>query len=192
MSPPLGLVVGLLGRGDVPAQPVQLGALVEGSAHRRVTGRPGQQLARLRHLLDRLGPGSVQLHDLGPVHQALPAVGHQLRLGRAPSGQCRRPCLRASHVEDLLACLDHGAVGDSPHDRRDLAGRDRDHHFVQSGHALDGLAKADQGLTLAEAAHRDQIRVSNRSPIVLARAKVACAVAASPAIRLRSPTGPSR
>ena len=72
------------------------------------------------------------------MHQALPAVGHQVRLRRAPVAQRRRPLLRPAQVEDLLAGLDHGAVDDPGDDRRHLAGGDGDHHLVEQRHALRG------------------------------------------------------
>ena len=74
-------------------------------------------------LAHRLRPLAGELQDLGPVHQALAAVEHQLGLRRAPPAQRGRPLADPAQVEDLVAGLDDGAVDDPARDRPDLAGR---------------------------------------------------------------------
>jgi hypothetical protein len=102
----------------------------------------------------------VHLQDLGAVHQALAAERHQVRVGRAPVAQRRRPLLRPADVEGLLARRDHAAVGDPGDDRRHLTGSDGDHDLVEQRHALRGLAQPGQGLTPAEPGQRRQVLVA--------------------------------
>ena len=47
------------------------------------------------------------------MHQALPAIGHEVRLRLAPAAERRRPLLGPAHVEHVLAHLDHRAVHDA-------------------------------------------------------------------------------
>lgn len=101
--------------------------------------RGREPLAGPPYLVHRIQPCAPQLHHLGTMHQALTAEGHEVRLRFTPVGQCRRPLLRAAQIEELLACLDHGAVDAPSHDRRHLSGLDGDHRLVEQRHALDGL-----------------------------------------------------
>ena len=73
-----------LGGVQLAAQPVQLAQLVERQAERRVRGSASRWQARSTSTSasDQLPVG---LQDLRPVHQALAAVGHQVRLGGAPA-----------------------------------------------------------------------------------------------------------
>ncbi len=148
---------------------MQLGSLVERRARRRMApgqieprllrGR-GEALARFLRRIDGVGPLPVQLHDLGAVHQALTAVGHQVRLRGAPVAQRAGPLTGPAQVEDLLAGLDHGAVDDAGDDRGQLARRDRDHRLVEQRHCLGGLAQEDQGLPSAERAEGLEVPVA--------------------------------
>ena len=94
------------------------------------------------------------------MQQALAAVRHQVRLGRAPVAQRRRPLLRPPQVEDLLAGVDHAAVGDPGHDGRDVAGRDGDHDLVQQRHAPSDLSQPDQRPAMALAGKGHQIMLA--------------------------------
>jgi hypothetical protein len=94
------------------------------------------------------------------MHQALPAEGHQVRLRRTPAAQRRRPLPRAAQVKQLLACLEHGAVDDPDHDRRQLTGLDGDHGLVQQRHALSGLPQPRQRLAPASPGQRRQVPVA--------------------------------
>jgi hypothetical protein len=89
----------------------------------------------------------MQLHDLGAVHQALATEGDQIRLGRTPVRQRRRPLPGAAQIEDLLARLDHGAVDDPRNDWRHFAGLDGDHDLIQQRHTRGGLTHRDHGPT---------------------------------------------
>jgi hypothetical protein len=140
-------------------QPMQLRPLVQ----RHANGRPRmlvEELARSLRLLHGAWPRPVQLHDLGAVHQALPAKRHQIRLPGAPVAQRRRPLRRSPQVEDPLAVQDHRAVDDPGHDRRHLTGRDRHHGLVEQPHTLPAPVQLDQGLAHAEPGERQQVRVA--------------------------------
>jgi hypothetical protein len=102
----------------------------------------------------------LQLHDLGVVHQALAAIGHEVRLRRAPLAERLRPLLGPAQVEDLLAFPDHGAVDDPDPDRRHLTGGDGNHDLVEQRHACRGLPRSDEGLADAEATERHELRVA--------------------------------
>jgi hypothetical protein len=68
--------------------------------------------------------------------------------------------LRPAQIEDLLARLDHGAVGDPRDHRRNFAGLDGDHDLVQERHARGGLAQRDHRAAKAEPGEGDQVRVA--------------------------------
>src|SRR6266542_883640 len=81
LAPPAaGVAVGLLGLGELAAQPVQLGLLVAGRAGGGMSGRPAEAFPGPPDLVHGVGPGAMQQHDLGAVHLALPAVGDQVGL----------------------------------------------------------------------------------------------------------------
>ena len=156
-----GLPVAVLGLRELPAQPVQLGLLVAGHAdHRRRAGGIGEPVAGLPHFVHGIRPSPVELHELGAMHQALTAEGHQVRLRAAPAGQRRGPLLRPAHIEDLLTRRDHTAVGDPGNHRGHLAGGDRDHDLVEQCDTLGRRCQPDQRLTPAETGQRLQVRVA--------------------------------
>ena len=103
-------------------------------------------------------PGPVQLHDLGPVHEATAREGHGIGLLLAPAGQGRRPLAGAAQLVDLLAGRDHAAVDEAGGDRRQLAGRDRDHGLVEQPETFPDLPVADQHVALAVQGEGDEIR----------------------------------
>jgi hypothetical protein len=151
------LTVGLLGLAQRAAEPVHVAEGVEGHAGGRP---PAEPFACSHRFVQRGRPLAAQLHDLGPVYQALAAVRHQARLRLTPSGQGRRPFLGPLLVEDLLTGQDGGAVRDADVDRGHLARRDRDHDLVEKGQPVGGLAQRDQSLALAEPGHGHGIRVA--------------------------------
>ena len=159
-SPPARLAVRLLGFRELAAQSMQLGLLIEGRTHPWLARWLGQPLAHASHFIHRVRPCTVQLHDLGTVHQALTTVGHQVWLRRAPLGQCFRPLLRSSEVEDGLTFQDHGAIDDARRNRRYLADRDRDHGLVKQCDAGSDLSAPDQRLALTEPAEGHQVCVA--------------------------------
>ena len=155
-----GLAVGLLGLGKLAAQPVEIGLQVEGSADPRSSDGLGEPFTGSLRLAHGVPPGSLQLHELGAVHETLAAIGNEVRLRCAPLGQRRRPLPRPAQIEDLLAVLEHRAVDDPDADRRHLAGRDGDHDLVEQRHALRGLSRSEQRLPEAQPAERHQLRVA--------------------------------
>ena len=87
---------------------MQLGELIEGHAdHVRRASGLGKPVTRPLRFLQRIRPRPLQLHDLGTVHQALTAEGHQVRLRLTPAAQRPRPLLRPPQIEDLLTRHDH-------------------------------------------------------------------------------------
>src|SRR5207342_2308026 len=99
-----GFAIRVVGRVVLTPQTLKLAAPVERPADRRVRGF-GEALAGALGLVDRVGPVSLQLQDLGPMHQALAAVRHELGLRLAPPTQRCRPLACSADVEDLLARL---------------------------------------------------------------------------------------
>jgi hypothetical protein len=76
-SPRLGgLPIAVLGLRELPAQPVQLGLLVASHADycRRARGA-GEPVASAPHFVHGIRPRTVELHDLGAMHQALTPEG---------------------------------------------------------------------------------------------------------------------
>ena len=73
-SPLAGLPIRLFGVGELAAEPVHLGLLVERHPHRRSASKP---LASPIRLVRRLRPCAVKQHDLGSMHPTLAAVRHQ-------------------------------------------------------------------------------------------------------------------
>ena len=128
-----------------PAEPVQLALLVASCAERWVR-RLGEPLGGEERLRRRADPVSVGEEHLRAVHQALPAVGHEIRLRRAPRVERAGPLRRAADVEGEHAHLDDRAVDDAGGDRSDLAGRHRDHRLVEVTQAAGDVAVRDQGL----------------------------------------------
>jgi hypothetical protein len=155
-SPPARQPVRVLGLRQATQQPHQLGLLVVREAGR---GVPRELLAGSPGLVHGVPPVAVQLHDLSPVGQALPAVRHEVGLRVTPVTECRRPLPRPAQLEDLLACLDGGAVHDADDDGGHLRGRDRNDHFVQRRHRLRTSAQGDQGLSAPERAQCQHVRI---------------------------------
>ena len=93
------------------------------------------------------------------MHEALPAVGHEARLG-CTRRAARRSTRRPAEVEQLHARLDHRAVDDAGGDRRHLAGRHRHHGLVEQGEAPGEVAEGDGRLPCAEKSEREQILVA--------------------------------
>ena len=131
-----GLAVGVFRRRELAAQTMQLAAQVRRGAE-DAAGRPGRRCGRGRAPISSRAsvPAAPQLQDLGPVHEALAAVEHELGLRVAPPAEGGGPLPGAAHVEQLVATLDHRAVGVAGGDGRHLVGLDRHHGLVQQRHA---------------------------------------------------------
>lgn len=161
VSSPVGLTVRLLGTAEGAAQAQQFGALVVGRARGGVAGglRVGAGLLRLGQ---GVGPLAVQLHDLGAVDAALPAVRLEAGLGGAPAAEGAGPLGGAVDVEGVPARDDHGAVDDAGRDRGDLTCGDGDHRLVEQRPAADHLASGDERLPLTEAAEGGEVGVAEQ------------------------------
>ena len=77
------------------------------------------------------------------MHLAFAAKRYEVWLLGAPARETSRPFLGPSQVEHLMAEIDDRTVHDARDDRRHLACFNRDHDFVQAGHALSRRAALD-------------------------------------------------
>jgi hypothetical protein len=102
----------------------------------------------------------VHLDNLGAVDEACAREGDQLRLPGAPLGQGGCPFARAIEGVDLLAGLDHAAVDQASHDRREFSGGDRDHCLVQECEGLLYLTLMYEGPALDVTGAGAQISLS--------------------------------
>jgi hypothetical protein len=139
---------------------VHLAAQIGGVAGRHPVVRARGALLAELGLGQSARPVALELHDLGPVHQAAPAVGHEVGLLIAPPGQRGRPLPRAAEVEGVLAREDHPAVDDPAHDRRQLPRCDRDHALVEQGQALRDTPLLDQEVSLHVNCEAEEVGVA--------------------------------
>jgi hypothetical protein len=117
---------------------------------RRAPSRPRrQQLAGVLRVPGRFIPLAAHLEHFGAIEQALAAIAHEIRFGAAPARECSGPFVGAAQVENLLASLQHGAVGIARQYRRHVSCDDRDHRFVEQGDTLRDASEADQGAAAA-------------------------------------------
>ena len=107
-----------------------------------------------------VGPGAVQLHDLRTMEQARSGERHQVGLLLAPRRQGERPLLGAAQLVDLIAALDHAAVDEPAHDRRQLAGGDRHHRLVQAGEPVPNAAQRGERAALVDQPDGDEVAVA--------------------------------
>ena len=111
-------------------------------------------------LLEGVLPRTLQLHDLGAVHQADALVRDHVPLTLAPKRQRRGPLPRASQLVHALTDLDRAAVEDPGHDRRELAARDRHHALVHESEALAGSPQFDERVSLIHHTHCNQVAIA--------------------------------
>ncbi len=102
----------------------------------------------------------MDLHDLGTVNEALPAVRNQVWLSLTPAAQGGSPLPGPPEVEQLMADTDHRAIGQPGGQRRHLAGRYADHDLIQQPATLSRTAQRDHGLAQAQPPKTHQITVS--------------------------------
>jgi DNA-binding transcriptional regulator YbjK len=139
---------------------VQLTFLVVSRADRGPREWGAQLRTRAASLGQRRRPVAAELQGLRPVHHALPAERHQLRLGVAPRAQPGRPRLHAAKIEQLRARLDDTAVRVADNHRRNLARGHGDHGFIGQRHVWPRLAEVDERTPLTDPGQRDQIGVT--------------------------------
>ncbi len=109
---------------------------VERVAHSIAVGRGQISGARPFCMRKRLFPVSGQLKNLGAVHLATAAKRHELGLCLAPFRERRCPLAGTFERKHPLTRRDHGAVDDPGHDRRQLAGRSREHALIKKRQAF--------------------------------------------------------
>ena len=147
-----------LSTGEVALQAGQLSELVVGHSDRRSRGI-GEPVCGGLGVGQRGSDVAVHLEDLGPVHQALATIGHELGLGIAPSIEGPRPLTRPLDIECPLASIDHRTVDDAGHDRRDVAASHGQHHLIKTTGTGVDVARRPPRLTDAEACHRSEIGI---------------------------------
>ncbi len=146
-----------LGRDRVAPQAVELALAVEGLGGGVAVAGRERALAGPARLLERVGPGAAQLHELGAVDEAPAREGHEVLLARAPVRQHLGPLLRPADVLGRAAGQDHAAVDDPRHDRRELAAGDREHRLVQQRDALPDVARQHEDVALLVPGERDEV-----------------------------------
>ena len=132
------------------------------------------------------------------MHETRRGEDHHLPLVLAPAAERGRPLASAAELLDALAAVDHAAVDETGHHRRELAGRDRDHRLVEKREplleaphleerpSLDVACGGDQ-VTLAEASAEAGRLVGDRaSPLQLARPEMLLREGQEQIPRLRS------
>jgi hypothetical protein len=120
---------------------VNLSETVQG----RTSYRPRhQQLARVLRVPGRFLPLAAHLEDLRAVEEALAPIAHEIGLRRAPPRKPRGPLVRTTQIENLLASLQHGAVGIAREYRRHVSGNHRDHRLIEQGDTLGDASETDQ------------------------------------------------
>ena len=89
------------------------------------------------------GPIPFGYQQLGPVDEALAAIGHKVGLRSAPGVEFASPLHCALEIEHALAGQDHGAI-DHPSKNRGHAPRgDCDHRLIKQCDALGNGVVAD-------------------------------------------------
>ncbi len=116
---------------ELAAQTMNLASEVRSLRRGRLVHRFLEAPAGALHLLQRLGPLTVKLHELGAVHEAAAGEGKQVGLPLPPARQGVRPLLGPPDLVDLLAGEDHAAVDDTGDDRMHLSRRNRHHCLVE-------------------------------------------------------------
>ncbi len=133
-----------------------------------MNGLGGRQLVhRLRatgygttRLFERFAPRTLQLQDLGAMHQARSRETHQVGLLLAPPRQGRCPFAGAAQVVRLLTAEDHPAVDHAADDRRQLARGDRQHRLVHQSETLRDPSEPDVQDALRLHGEGEQIRIA--------------------------------
>ena len=149
-----------LGLIEPALQAIHLALAVQRVTHGGSVHRLREACRHPPRFLKRRAPLAAQLHEFGAMDQALPSVRHHLRLLLAPSRQCLRPGLGAAHLEKVLAVGNDAAVRQSGHDRRQLARRDRHHHFIQQAQAFLDAAHPHQSVSALVRGEGEEIRIA--------------------------------
>jgi hypothetical protein len=102
----------------------------------------------------------MEKHDLSAIHETRTGEGNQLALLLAPSGQRGGPLAGTAQREHLLAGLDHAAIDQTGHDRRQLSRDDREHRLVEEPEPVLNLPLLDESPTLHMTGAGDEVCVS--------------------------------
>ena len=124
-------VIGVLRLRKLAAQAMDLGLLIERGAGRLALGALGT-LTGAAGFGQRVRPRSLQLQDLGTMHEAGAGKRDHVRLLLAHARERGRPFASAAQGIDLPAGVDHAAVHQPGHDRRQLVRDDSEHRLVQA------------------------------------------------------------
>src|SRR5680860_837213 len=135
-------------------------------AERRIATREGVPLDGTGELLQGVGVGAVEAHQLATVDRALPGECDQPGLVVAPGGQGMGPLAGPAEVRDVLAGLDRRAVDPPGGDRRHLSGHHPDHRLVEALQPLRDLARVDQQPPLGVHAQGQEVGVAIPTPVV--------------------------
>src|SRR4029078_9614534 len=144
---------------------MELGLLVVGGTHRGMARGSRQSRAGLVDLLHRIRPITPQLHDLGPMEEALAPERHKVRLSLAPPTQSSRPVAGAFRVECFNARLDHRAISNARDDRIYFVGYDGKHHIFELSNGLGDAAPSNDALphTNSYNSHGDRLHAHART-----------------------------
>ena len=93
------------------------------------------------------------------MHEALAPEGHEVWLLLAPIRQDLGPLRGPTQIEGVDARRDDPAVDDPRRNRRDLAGRHRDHRVIEHPHAGGCVTERDGRLALAKQAEGEEVVV---------------------------------
>ena len=130
------IFIGVFGSGEISPEPMEFAQAVEGLSGGAVVSDLFEPCAGLQRLLGCFWPGTVELHDLGPMHQAITAERHHVGLLVAPVGERSGPILSSSQGVDLMAAFDDAAVDQTRHNRRQFAADHGDHGLVHHREAF--------------------------------------------------------
>ncbi len=124
-----------------------------------------QLFAGLSGLLLRLGPGPVQLDDLGPVHAANAGkAGHRLPL--APARRGLRPLARAAVIREIATGPDGAAVHPPGGEDAELPRDGRDRRRVEARQTCCDVAVRDEREALGHRAERLEVTIGEALPEV--------------------------
>src|SRR5690242_14606213 len=133
---------------------MKLGLLVVGGTHRGMARGSRQSRAGVVDLLHRIRPIAPQLHDLGPMDEALAAERHEVRLSLAPPAESSRPVAGAFRVECSNARFDDRAIGNARDDRIYFVSNDGKHYVFELSNGLADAAQSNEGLPHTNSHHR--------------------------------------
>ena len=140
--------VGLLGLTELPTQTMNLAFQVARLRRGRLIHRLLEAPTGAVRLLQRIGPVSLELHQLGAMDEATARERQEVGLALTPTSEGCRPLAGAAKLVDLFTRQDHSAVDDPGDHRRERFGRDRHHRLVQQTEPLPDPPGPDEDVAL--------------------------------------------